>query len=229
MIGSLLLSLGVCFTPEPALPIPVVQTLLGVYRAADSEKVADPDDPYALIVGTQRPDLPVTPTEPGEPVTYKVWADPVYDPYCFEETVDRTLSDPRSWPNIVKAAPDETPQFWVTLVAPAAACGTSRNPRASCTWNNGDGTGIITINAMRWSRGYGDGDKGRTTVLVHEVGHILQVGHSSCSVMGAPRWTPAAGYPRYHNEWTHCTKIPAWPHEGLRELSTRTYQAWFSQ
>jgi hypothetical protein len=199
------------------------------YRKAESTEVVGVTHPFVYLIGTARPDLQVEPAEPGETISFKVWADRIYDRECFESFVEATLSDPRSWPGIRPAEPGETPQFWVTLTAPAGACATFKNPRQTCTWNNGDGTGFITVNALRWSRGYGFGDSDRRQLINHEVGHILSVGHSNCSVMGAPRWTPAAGYPRYESEYDGCARIPAWPHGALKTRSQESYQAWFGQ
>lgn len=211
-----------CPTPEPAVPLPITQVALGIYRSIDEwvDVVLSEDHPMVYVFGSERPALPTEPRTDG-PITYDVWVDPIYDESCFEDHVDETLSDPRSWPGVRKVLPGETPQYWITLTAPAGACGTRGNPRASCTRNETAGTGIITINAMRWSRGYGDLSHDRTQIINHEVGHILRAGHANCSVMGAPRWTPAAGYPKYETQWTECTKVPSWPTESERISVTK--------
>lgn len=226
MIETLVLSLALaCPVPEPALPVPVVQALLGVYRETDLDFVAPVDHPLALVFGTERPELPVRPvTETGDELTYGVWADPVYDGACFEAFVDALMADPRAWPGIRKADTGEIPQLWVTLAAPAAACGSYENPRASCAWNNRDGTGIVTVNAMRWSRGYGyDLASDRITVVNHEVGHLLGFGHYECSLMATSPWQPGAGFPSFESEWDDCGRVPAWPSEEEQEISQLVY------
>lgn len=187
LIATLLLTATLA-CPQPASGIPdlVARLALGIYRTAGIEMVAPRNSEWAYLFGTERPDLPTQPAKEADNIAYGVWVDPIYDGWCFEEFVDETLSDERSWPNVRKKHPNEVPQFWVMLTSPAGACGNERYVRLTCAWNNGDGTGRVTYNAVQWNRGYpGEStvERARQLVVNHEVGHMLGFGHYHCSVM----------------------------------------------
>lgn len=111
---------------------------------------------------------------------------------AFAAAVDRTLGDPRSWPErtgkpmvrvegeadlrVVLASPGTTDR----LCAPLTTEG-----KVSC--RNGDD---VVINAWRWAHGAAsyDGDVAayRIYVVNHEVGHGLGRGHIPCTGKGEP-------------------------------------------
>jgi hypothetical protein len=166
--------------------------------------------------GSQRVEwFPTEPSTDGT-ISYRVWVDPMYDQDCFTRRVVDTLSDERSWPGLRLAGRNETPQFWVTLVAPGAACGSAKMMMASCAFS---ATSTVRINALRWVRGYGHLTHSDEQVMLlnHEVGHVLGFGHSNCSVMGHTPWIPAAGWPKWETGWDNCDPI-VWPSEAERRL-----------
>lgn len=173
------------------------------------------------VFGQGNPDLPVTPTTSID-VSYGVWVEPGYDLGCFESKVDEVLLDDRSWPHLRPAGLGETPQFWVTLVPTGAACGSWKSSQASCAFNNGDGTGEVRINYLRWTRGYGSVlPDARTMLLNHEVGHIYGIDHYDCSVMSHPEWVSEAGWPKWDTGST-CDPVE-WPTVSERATAWNIY------
>lgn len=114
----------------------------------------------------------------------------------FSRLVQKTLSDPRSWTNPAGGGlavqriddPATTPDFRVTLTS-------QQTTRELCDFGGGlpfDTSCRIQdrvyINAARWVRGAVafDGDIGsyRRYAINHEVGHVLDNGHTGCDRQG---------------------------------------------
>ena len=136
-------------------------------------------------------------------LTYTVEVEDGIDPSSyagdksFAETVESTLSDPRSWTGSGEVslkrvdAGGPPPDFRVSLTSPATnhkpgVCGYSIKYEASCY--NADLDRVV-INLARWVRGAMafNGDLGlyRQYVINHEVGHALGNGHTACPEDGA--------------------------------------------
>ncbi|HEY8374287.1 MAG TPA: DUF3152 domain-containing protein [Pseudonocardiaceae bacterium] len=112
----------------------------------------------------------------------------------FQEKVDATLSDPRSWigdKNNRRAVqriddPDKA-HFRVRLTSPATTaeiCGKDVKYESSCRSGR-----LVTINLARWVRGARpfQGDLGlyREYLINHEVGHFFGGSHVPCTEHGA--------------------------------------------
>jgi hypothetical protein len=209
-----------CGVPEPSLADHEIRQALDGNLPMDRQARVE-------TFGSHRVEwFPVEPSTDGT-TSYRVWVDPMYDHDCFEQRVVETLSDDRSWPNLRLADENEAPQFWVTLVAPGAACGSAKMMMASCAFTTDR---IIRMNALRWVRGYGHYslEEEQSMVLNHEVGHILGFGHSDCSLMGTPKWVSGAGWPKWDTEWDNCDPS-VWPSETERAEAWSTYASGASQ
>ena len=238
MILAALLTVASFNCVDPSIELPSnmqIRSIVGYYNPAgtgrwpiDEWESTSQRGPVLFNVPDLRPIidnrigwLPTTPsTIPGR-TTYKVRVDNSLRALseCFEETVDSILADPRSWRGVVPATEGETPQFWVTLRTPGAACDGLGTAATTCAYTSEDLTGEFRFNYVRWVKGYGYDDMSlfdqRAMIINHEVGHILGFGHYDCSVMGTPRWVEGAGYPSWDTEWDNCDPI-AWPSAGER-------------
>ncbi|MFJ8311886.1 MULTISPECIES: DUF3152 domain-containing protein [unclassified Streptomyces] len=123
-----------------------------------------------------------------------------FDPLLFASFVQRTLNDPRGWPDeqegvlSFERVPGGDADFVVTL----ASTGTVNAWCAKSGLDTGEqtvscdayGTERVMINAYRWAQGaptYGDDMLGYRRMLVnHEVGHRLGHNHTTCDEDGAP-------------------------------------------
>jgi hypothetical protein len=196
MIEALVLVFGLfCKTPD----FPTIE---------ETRSVLTTGWPSPSVFGSSPYDLPTEPSDDGA-MTYRITVDPMYLAYgpCFYREVRRVLDDPRTWDGLRQAAADETPQFWIILTPPGAAC-QGRYSAGSCASD-----GQVRINIIRWASGYG-----QTTLadshayeVNHEIGHILGHGHINCSVMGYPEWHPATvSADPWDTDYDSCGFI-AWP------------------
>ncbi|WP_307832205.1 DUF3152 domain-containing protein [Prauserella cavernicola] len=118
----------------------------------------------------------------------------------FADTVEGTLSDPRSWigsgevslRRVDASYPD--PDFRVSLTTSDTThrpdiCGGSIPFESSCYRRNVDGENRVVINLARWVRGAlafsSDMTGYRQYAINHEVGHALDNGHEGCGTDGA--------------------------------------------
>ncbi|MPY78578.1 MAG: DUF3152 domain-containing protein [Actinophytocola sp.] len=115
---------------------------------------------------------------------------------AFAETVEATLSDPRSWTfdgsvSFQRINDPEASDFNISLTTPATdhrpdVCGFTIKYEASC-WRSD--MGKVVINLARWVRGAKafNADLGlyRQYAISHEVGHALGNGHVGCNKDGA--------------------------------------------
>lgn len=206
MIEALLVAASLlCVEPDP----PTAREVATVLRT---------EHPSKSVYGTTAPYDFLTPTEPSEDgvLSYRVYVDPLYESYapCFDEIVEGVLSDSRSWGNMRRAGPTESPQVWIILAPPGIArCGPDSWPYGSCA-RHGDGRGQIYINTGRWMVGWqplASIKDSRVKLINHEVGHILGFGHMDCTVMGYyPIHPDVEGGHTEDVGWDTCPP-PPWP------------------
>ncbi|MFF5990186.1 DUF3152 domain-containing protein [Prauserella flavalba] len=137
-----------------------------------------------------------------EVLTYTVEVEDGIDPSSyagddsFADTVEGTLSDPRSWTGSGEIslqrvdASYPNPDFRVSLTTPDTAhrpdiCGGSIPFESSCYRRDVQGEDRVVINLARWVRGAlafsSDMTGYRQYAINHEVGHALGNGHEGCA------------------------------------------------
>lgn len=163
-----------CHSPD----LPADQTVASVLQTEWPAEAIYGSSPYRFPTTSRAGDL-----------TYKITVDPLYDDYaqCFAAEVRSILNDDRSWGGVREAEIGETPNAWIILAPPGAACGLPDWIGRSCA-AGANGRGEIRINSLHWFRGPGwymdKPDIGladdRRHLVNHEVGHMLGHRHSQC-------------------------------------------------